>query len=267
MTRHKPHKPTLRSLYQWHRYLGLLVVLIIPMLTISGVLLNHTEDLHLDEHELHQRWLLDWYGIAPAEGQFFSIGEQWLSQWDKQLYLNSDALPQSIGRVVAAVRLPEMIVAATSSELLLFTLQGELIETQTSLDGVPANIQALALGENGQVILRTSEGPMEGDPESGNWHPASNEPVWIRETTPPEDLLQRLIALNPGPGLSAERLLLDLHSGRLFGRWGPYLIDLAAVVLLFNAISGLFIWWRRRRQQRQRALANTHKKKVPRISI
>lgn len=259
MTSHKPHKPALRSLYQWHRYLGLLVVLIIPVLAISGMMLNHTDDLHLDKRKLHQYWLLDWYGIAPTQGRFFSVGEQWLSQWGEQLYLNGDVLPQRVGRLLGAVRLPEMIVAATYDELLLFTVQGELLEAMSSLDGVPANIQALALGENGQVILRTGEGPMEGDPESGNWYPASNEPVWIQETTPPEDLLQRLIALNPGPGLSAERLLLDLHSGRLFGRWGPYLIDLGAVVLLFNATSGFLIWWRRRLQQRQRAAVKARK--------
>ena len=50
--------------------------------------------------------------------------------------------------------------------------------------------------------------------------------------------------------------MLDLHSGRLFGSWGPLVMDVAAVLLVFLAISGFWLWakqiFRKRRRQRNK---------------
>ncbi len=249
MTRHKQNKRLLGSIFRWHRYLGLLIVLVIPLLTISGIMLNHTDDLRLGKREFSQHWLFAWYGITPVEGRFFFVGKEWLSQWGEQLYLNSTALTPRVERLIGAVRLPKVVVTSTSDALLLITPQGELLEILDSLDGVPRNIQALGVGENGRIVLSTRQGLMEGDLESGSWQPTTITPTWAEEATPPKRLLRQLRQQNPGPGISAERLLLDLHSGRLFGKWGPYLVDFAALLLLLNAFSGLLIWWRRRHQR------------------
>jgi uncharacterized iron-regulated membrane protein len=48
-----------------------------------------------------------------------------------------------------------------------------------------------------------------------------------------------------GIGLSAERVMLDLHSGRILGRAGVYLVDAAAIVFLLLAVSGTWLWARR----------------------
>ena len=47
--------------------------------------------------------------------------------------------------------------------------------------------------------------------------------------------------------LPIERLLLDLHSGRFFGRFGPWVMDAAAVLIVLLGVSGTWIWLRRRR--------------------
>ena len=51
------------------------------------------------------------------------------------------------------------------------------------------------------------------------------------------------------PQLSLDRLLLDLHSGRLFGKTGVYLMDAAAIGLLLLSITGLIVWLRRRKSE------------------
>jgi hypothetical protein len=48
--------------------------------------------------------------------------------------------------------------------------------------------------------------------------------------------------------ISWQRLLLDLHSGRWFGAYGVWLVDLAAVILLFLALSGCWIWFSKTRK-------------------
>lgn len=253
MTRHKRHRPSLRSLYQWHRYLGLAVAILAVLLALTGLMLNHTEKLRLDEQQLNQRWLLQWYGIKSQTGRFFQTGTQWLSQWGDRLYLDRKALsPHQQEELVGAVRLPQMIVAASRDTLLLLTPEGELIERMDSLSGVPKDIQAIARDSADRIVLLTLTGKVIGDPDEGVWEPVTTEASWSTDGTPPETLRLALGQDNSGPTLTLERIILDLHSGRLFGSLGSYVMDGAAVLLLFNAVSGVLIWWRRRRQ-RERA--------------
>jgi hypothetical protein len=46
-----------------------------------------------------------------------------------------------------------------------------------------------------------------------------------------------------------ERVLFDVHSGRLFGRYGPWLMDIMAVLFVVLAVSGL-VMARRRHHRR-----------------
>ncbi|HEY9147495.1 MAG TPA: PepSY domain-containing protein [Gammaproteobacteria bacterium] len=254
MTRHKRHRPQLRSLYQWHRYLGLAVALLAVVLALTGVMLNHTEQLDLDKRQLSQRGLLAWYGIEPPSGRFFRAGEQWLSQWGEQLYLGRNELSYRHPHpLVGAVRLPAMIVAASDNELLLLTPEGQLIERLDGLGGIPSGIKEIALSATGQVRLKTSGGGVIGHPDSDSWQPEGpSAGQWPATATPPPWLRRALAQQHPGPSLSLERVVLDLHSGRLFGSWGHYLMDGAALLLLLNAASGVWIWWRRHRQQQRR---------------
>jgi uncharacterized iron-regulated membrane protein len=50
-----------------------------------------------------------------------------------------------------------------------------------------------------------------------------------------------------GEVLPTERLLLDLHSGRIFGAAGPWIFDIAALLLILLSLSGTWIWIKRRR--------------------
>lgn len=49
--------------------------------------------------------------------------------------------------------------------------------------------------------------------------------------------------------ISAERIVLDVHSGRILGPAGPYLMDGAAIALLLLAASGIWGWARIRRKE------------------
>jgi uncharacterized iron-regulated membrane protein len=53
-----------------------------------------------------------------------------------------------------------------------------------------------------------------------------------------------------GTGLSLERVLLDLHSGRILGEAGVWLVDAAALLFLLLAGSGVWLWGRRRASAR-----------------
>lgn len=44
------------------------------------------------------------------------------------------------------------------------------------------------------------------------------------------------------PGISVQRLLLDLHSGRIAGRYGPLALDVLAALLTVLSLSGAWLF-------------------------
>ncbi len=53
------------------------------------------------------------------------------------------------------------------------------------------------------------------------------------------------------PPLSLDRILLDLHTGRILGDWGIYLMDAAAIILLLLTFSGIYNWYRSPRRGKE----------------
>jgi hypothetical protein len=53
------------------------------------------------------------------------------------------------------------------------------------------------------------------------------------------------------PGISVQRLLLDLHSGRFAGRYGPLAVDLLAVFLAVLSLSGAWLFLKPRHRCRE----------------
>ena len=50
-----------------------------------------------------------------------------------------------------------------------------------------------------------------------------------------------------GEGVNIEKIILDLHTGKIFGLSGTVISDLAALALLFLTFSGLYNLWRRKK--------------------
>ena len=50
------------SVLRWHGRLGITAAFLFLILLATGIALNHTERLALDERYIGTEWLLDWYG-------------------------------------------------------------------------------------------------------------------------------------------------------------------------------------------------------------
>lgn len=51
-----------------------------------------------------------------------------------------------------------------------------------------------------------------------------------------------------GDGVNIEKLVLDLHSGHIFGLPGTVLFDLTALAMIFLTATGLYNLWQRKRK-------------------
>ena len=261
MTRHPKNKSRarlLRSLYIWHRYFGLATALFVVLLSVTGIALNHTEELQLDAMHVRSDALLDWYGIhAPDSLVSYHAGASTLSQLGNQLYWNLQPVPASGGALAGAVEYAGMTVAGLENGLLLFTRSGELIEQLGPAAGVPAVITAVGSDSDGKLVVRTAGGDYRTDENFIEWTAAAESTVtWAVAARPEPQLAHDLGRVWRGTGLTLERILLDVHSGRILGDAGVWLVDAAALLFLLLAGSGLWLWSRRR------ASARAHERSV-----
>ncbi|WJW75142.1 PepSY domain-containing protein [Thiohalobacter sp. IOR34] len=254
MTRHKRRRLPLRSLYVWHRYLGVAVALLVTLLAISGLLLNHTEALQLDSRPVRSAWLLDWYGIeAPELQQHFSAAGHDFSQLDRQLYLDRQPIEGEYHRLFGVVSLDDLYVVGVGDGLLLLSPEGERIELLERSAGLPAGLRALGVDGEGRLLLRAAGGLFRPDADFLSWHPLAGEDEaahWSKASPPPPRLARQLRQAYRAGILPLERVVLDLHSGRILGPWGVWLMDAAALGLLLLAASGSLLWWQQQRKRR-----------------
>lgn len=241
----------LRSLFLWHRWLGLGLALFAVVLSLTGMMLNHTEALGLNERRVISPWLLNVYGIVPPPlAKAFKVEDQWVSQWGDRLFLDT-APVEATGPLHGAMRAAGMVVVAGEDELILLGQQGQLVE-RFPVPGLQAIGQA-----GGRLVVRTEEALLRADEQLIGWMALSGADTvaWSANSEGLPGSLRRAIERRlQGEGLPLERIVLDVHSGRIFGSAGVWVMDGAAAVLLFSAISGVWLWLRHRlRRRRARA--------------
>ena len=243
-----------RHLHKWHRRIGAFGALIAIYLAVTGLLLNHTHDLGLDSTHTRSSLMLKLYNIKPQTGRTVETGRQTISQLGETLFIGNILVTQDGQPMTGATRYSDMYLVTTLTRLHIITEQGELVETLDHSAGLPASIQRIGISTENRVILDDGAQYFDADMELLNWSARNSSiPVdWSRVRAMSAERSRQLTALAPGAGPSWERILQDLHSGRLFGTAGIFFIDLTGVIILLLAVSGFVtIIMRKRRNSKQ----------------
>ena len=235
----------LKSTRHWHRYLGLIAIIFALMLAITGMMLNHTETLNLDSRFVKSRLLLRWYGIgSPAPPISYSLGSLWFSQIGKQIFMNNSRLQNTDSSLLGVVKLNDFLVMAFHNQLTLITLDGKVIEYLKNEAGIPKEIQKIGIDKDERLVLGTPNGDYSTDEEMLIWHSfKSSEVTWSESASMPSEIEGKLMTVYQGEGLPLERVILDLHSGRIFGSWGVYCFDAIAIVIILLSLTGAYIFF------------------------
>lgn len=243
-------KQLIKFLLIWHRRLGVAACLFVLILAVTGILLNHTDALKLDKIQISQPSILSLYGIPAAppikgiqyKAHFFYQADHYLYA-DEQLI---DTVEADLAGVVQ--RTNNNWVIATSKSLLLLDQQFRIIETLDESYGLPTPITGLTLQNNTLYIEVNSQQRFSVDADTLNWEPV-NLDLKIFETvkTYPLEAVPNAVANTLYNTIPLERVLLDLHSGRLFGNVFVYIMDFSAILLIILSLSGLTIWLHIRR--------------------
>ncbi|MGI2258851.1 PepSY domain-containing protein [Shewanella sp. GXUN23E] len=237
---------TKNAVRHWHRRLALIASLFILLLTLTGVALNHAHDWGLDNKGVRHSWLLDYYGIRPP-AQTLVIQPYGIT--DNLLWLDDRLLFEASGPLLAAGAFAGYHIAMDSARLYVLTQDGQLLDTLDAASGLNMPLTRMAAAtDNGchKLWLETGAGTVWLNeqllaPIAGA---APANLVWLTPTVnDDETLMLNARAMH----LSWERVLQDVHSGRLLGISGKWLWDLLALALLTIALTGLKLWWQQRR--------------------
>jgi len=235
----------LRLLRRWHARIGFSAMLFFLILAVTGLVLNHGSGLGLDGRFIHAGWLTRWYGMKfEPPRQAFRSGHHVLiaanGRWLLDGKISGEKLPQPVGLIEVA----DIFVVASGTALYVYRHDGQLIEKlgRDVLPGMP--VQAIGLSAR-RIVLRTASGIfMSADALS--WQPAAqHSALW---SAPAELSAEERKSYGETlvPGISLQQLLLDLHSGRFAGSYGPLFVDLLAVLLAALSLSGAWFFLLRR---------------------
>ncbi len=262
-----PRKPNPRPKKSWfrlyflHRYTGLAAAFFLILLSVTGILLNHTEALKLHQHNATSSWLLALYGIKSPDIDTAYVltinnSDAWVMEFAGGIYLR-DASLNCKPPLIGAMATDELIIISNPTQLCLFTHQGELIDylpapqnnTDNSINRLGLN-KADKADKSGKPIIDTVRGRYTLNTDYTEWIATSKETLptidWKVSALPPSALTLSLKQAHKGEGLPWERVILDLHSGRIVGLAGVYFMDLIALLMIFLAVTGVMMWAKRR---------------------
>ena len=253
-----------RLLRRWHKQLGLLAAAFFAYLALTGLFLNHSELVDPDSTPINAPWLMTWYGLkteVPANG--FRVDGLLFVASDEVWVWSGKALKPGHGQALGAARNADQLWIATNSELDLFQIDGHLVE-RIERDFLPA-FPLRRLGTlDGRLIVETGRGAFSTT-DGIAWVPLTvgAKVSWSR-IQPLSDAEKTSLEPLFAPALTLERIIADVHSGRIFGRYGMLVTDALAASLLLLVGSGIWMYFKSPRgRRRQFGHARHHDSKKP----
>jgi hypothetical protein len=227
-----------------HRWLGKTIVAFIVFLALSGIVLNHGDDFGLDRRYVSWSWVLDAYGLdVPEPAASFADGPRRATLLGERLFLDDREVEARVSSLTGMVVTGPLLVIAGESRVHVFLDTGALVETVDLRAELPGVIDRIGVAD-GRVVIDCDGRLWRADADVAffePWTPIGGDVAWSNESAPAGSEFAALQTAYRGRGITVERVLLDLHSGRIFGLVGKLFLDMIAVILIVLSVSGLIL--------------------------
>ena len=235
------------KLHIWHRYIGITISLLVIILSATGLFLNFSDTLKLNKTHTSSEWLLNHYNIGNFSVSSFQTNDHLVSQASHFIYLNGRYALNLKETLVGALNLGEYILLATQTSLVVIDQNGQIIDEIGKFTGLPENPLGISITTDGHPVIRGINTYWKGSNELSAWQPLKGpHPKWVAPTETPAQMNTQIQHHARSNEIHFERVLLDLHSGRLLGNWGQNIMSIAAVLLILLAVTGIIIWLRKK---------------------
>jgi hypothetical protein len=234
----------LRFFYHWHRRVGLIFGVPALLLSITGLTLNYSKSLQLDQINIANPYIISWYGMLPkSQPVSVKTNDLWASTVEDVLYLNSTRIQDGASSPTGISLLNNQIAISTENAIYLIDYNSkELIE---KLDGAlipPGKIIASSF-INDSFLIDTTNGQFSSNSNFDKFDQTPRAPlIGPNYSKIPKDLYEAILIDWRGNGLSLWRIIIDIHSGSFFGKFGSTLINISSTFIIFLVLSGFYTW-------------------------
>lgn len=246
----KNSKFSLLNIIRYHKFIGISLAIWLLIMVVTGVLLNHSNDLELDKASITNKTILKVYGVKQPENGFsFLIKKNiFIHQFGEKLFFNQKVI-ENVGQISEKVLVAsnnQDIFIYWNQHVVLLTLDGELIEYNEFFS--VENAIAIGTDEAKSFYLKTKEGLFSGNSDDLEFVPSvmvDEKIKWHKSVPLTEEMIKRFSLTISYEGFTWERLLLDIHNGNVFGYFNKYLIDFLSFAFLGLIFSGIYIWFKK----------------------
>jgi hypothetical protein len=220
---------------------------------VTGMILNHTVDLDLSNRHTSAPWIQSSYGMnleGDPEAYGFE-GKAYAATWDSRIFHHATLIDDG-SPLVGAVPLRDGTAVVTASSVHYYGLDGELIETMSSATLPATPISRAGRTRDLTLALETPTGNFTSDENllSFTGSPKDQETSWSTVVTPSESDLKTWKTAFSGDGIPLDRVVLDIHSGRIFGTVGKWIYDITVIGVLILSVTGFALFLKTRRRDR-----------------
>jgi hypothetical protein len=252
----RPKRNLTATLREWHKRAGLFAFLFMGWLGISGFLINQSADWGYDVVRINWSWVMSLYGLHPEPPRSgLAADGHWLAVTTEATLLDGKPLPtpihEPLGMVAGGTDATPLLFVAGTDRLVLLKPDGTRVDELTaSFLPIKAVRRIGTLADSPRTVaiqdldIYTSTDGLEWKQLS----PGANID-WAEAAPLPEAERAKALPYSR-PSVSLEHVLVDAHSGRLFGRAGAYVINAVGLAALWLGISGVWMMWRTSRRRR-----------------
>lgn len=238
-----------QALSKWHRRLGIIAAVFVVVLSITGIALQHAPAFGLDRTPLGSATLARWFGADAPSITAFRIDDQWVSAAGDGLWLDDQriaSIDPTRPKGAVATGFGFVLVGGDGSAT-LFNASGQRLEHLYPSSGLPGPVERIGRDSKGRIVIESEHRIWGVGRDWLEFTPRDDVSVeWPVAEALPEELSDRIQEAELARAVTWERLILEIHSGRLAGPVGVFVMDAAALLLLVLAITGIILWRRRR---------------------
>jgi hypothetical protein len=252
------------TLRLWHHRAGLAAFIFLGWLGFSGILLNEASDLGLNSVRVGWTWLMAIYGLhAEAPEQGYGAGDaadrtgnrHWLAVANGNTLLDGKPLAQPVdapvGFAIAGEGSQATLFVATADSVVLLTPAGGRID-ELRMPPLPiSSVRRIGIAAGGGIAIQGTDAAWRSTDQGESWKPVpAGQVQWSAQEALPDGERKKLMPYSR-PSVALQQILVDAHSGRLFGPYGTYVIDVVGILAMVLAGSGVWMVWRTNRSRRR----------------
>ncbi|WNO10176.1 PepSY-associated TM helix domain-containing protein [Teredinibacter sp. KSP-S5-2] len=251
-----------RVWWVWHRRLGIISAAFVVFLSVTGLVLNHSVDAGLDRKHIRNPVILDLYHIEIPAAYSVNLSGKSIVNVAEDLFLDQNLFGSCDGKLVGALtdQALALFYIVCESEIQIYSSDMQLVEKISRYDGLSIPIQGIGVIDQ-LIVVNSQKRFYSASLDDLMWQETqvdANEINWNLPAKKIDKIPESIFQQEFSSGITWERLVLDIHAGRFFGRYAPWIMDVMSVAFLILAITGIYMWLKSGRKNSKKRSRTHH---------